>query len=391
MTNWATGKMDRKFFVVIILLSVLLLFGAISGTGETAENGKNVIEDDSGVEIFRTEEISESEEDSFRVESIVKMGDIVVEEDSGGVKDMVAILGSIRLEGPAAGNIVAIFGDVEVNNDVEGDVVAIFGDVDVNRNIEGDVLSILGNVDVGATVVGDVTTIMGEIIRREGSEITGDIFSGSFTTVLRSAPFRRSLRRTPFWNFHHMIGSFNNVFRLLMLFGLALLVMALMSEKQKAMARSIEENIGKRLLTGFLGTVVIFAFMFLLIISCVGILFLPLIIPAILIINFIGYTAVAYFTGGKISEIGDKKFNIYLTLFLGILSLWLLNIVPFVGWIFHLLIMFLSLGTVIDTRFGTNKPWFKKNKKVKVYTTKETSGSSKDNSSKDDSSKGDSE
>lgn len=289
---------------IVLLVCVLLVVGVLSAVEAQSDNGVSV----------------ENSNDVVRI-----MGDIHIPEDQTIEGDVVSILGNIKVEGPVQGDVVAILGDIDLNNEVQGDVVTILGQL----------------------TKGDLARIQGKTSQVSiGSMNFNGIFPGLSLSGLSNLRFAFSR-------------SFSLV-QLLILFGLALLVFSLMPEKQKSMAQGIEQSLGRRLLIGLVGVMVLPIIMFILAISILGIPLIPFIFLGFILINFIGYVAVVFYTGQRISAVGQNEINIYLKIFLGVLILWVLNSLPFLGWIFHMLIMFLALGTVIDTKFGTNRPWFKK-------------------------------
>ncbi len=83
--------------------------------------------------------------------------------------------------------IFQFFGDVTVkeNEIIDGDVVALKGTITVNGEVRGDVVSIVGDVEMGAKslVDGDVVSVGGKVFRNVGSMITGDVIATSITGV----------------------------------------------------------------------------------------------------------------------------------------------------------------------------------------------------------------
>jgi hypothetical protein len=93
---------------------------------------------------------------------------------------------------------VRIFGDVTVERDeqVNGAVVAIGGSVKVNGRVRDNVVAVGGNVKLGphAEVLGDVTAVGGTIERDAGA-----VVSGRLNEVAMNAP---GVRIRPDWNVH---------------------------------------------------------------------------------------------------------------------------------------------------------------------------------------------
>ena len=279
-----------------------------------------------GIGLFFAEEVSAQNSVSIQTENdIMKiLGDIYVAENE-----------------VVNGNVISILGDIEVEGRVKGDVVSILGDIKLNNIVEGDLVSVLGQVNRGpdAQVLGETTQVR-----------VGDINISGLSRIIP-----RNVRRVWF----NISGGMFSIFRLITLFGLVLLVFALMPGKQKNMAEAVKQSLVRKLLIGLLTFLCFPVILFLFMISILGIPAVPFIIMGFFVISFLGYVSVAYLTGETIAGISDQGINIYLTLFLGVLVLWILNSIPFLGFLFRLLILFISLGVIIDTKFGTNQPWFK--------------------------------
>lgn len=98
-------------------------------------------------------------------DSIVNFGsDIRIDRDEHIDGDVVAIGGSIYVEGEVDGDVVAIGGSVKLGSraEVDGDVVALAGDLELRdgSRIDGDAVSVGGGIDDdGARVYGDTVLI----------------------------------------------------------------------------------------------------------------------------------------------------------------------------------------------------------------------------------------
>jgi hypothetical protein len=98
-------------------------------------------------------------------DAIVHFGsDIYVEKGEHVEGDVVAIGGSVYIEGEVDGDVVAVGGSVTLGRraEVDGDVVAVAGDLELHRGceIDGDAVSVGGDIDDdGARIHGDTVLI----------------------------------------------------------------------------------------------------------------------------------------------------------------------------------------------------------------------------------------
>jgi len=88
--------------------------------------------------------------------------------------------------------LVRVFGDIHVprGKRVSDDVVAIFGSVDVEGEVDGDVVAVLGTIHVhdGATVHGQAVSVGGAVDQEEGATINGETVSVGFFPVSWGVP-----------------------------------------------------------------------------------------------------------------------------------------------------------------------------------------------------------
>ena len=84
-----------------------------------------------------------------------------------------------RVNQRAGGDRVRIFGDVTVREgeEVTGQVVAVIGSVRVDGEVGDQVVSVLGSVDLGpkAVVRGDIVSVGGRVRRAPGSQVGGAV------------------------------------------------------------------------------------------------------------------------------------------------------------------------------------------------------------------------
>lgn len=254
-------------------------------------------------------------------------------------------------------NVVKIMGDIHIPEErvVTGDVVAILGDIKVDGRVGGDVVAIMGDIELNNEISGNLISIMGKVIEGPEAAVMGSRSIVNVGDINIRWPI--GMLRFVRWNYR--------IFQLFILFGLAVVVFSMMPQQQRNMAQSIEKAPVRKLLIGFISFLILPVIFVLFLISIIGIPFIPFLIITIVIFRFIGYVAIVYFAGNRITAVGKLEPNIYLKLLIGVAALWVLNMVPLFDILFYLLLTFLALGTIIDTRFGTNKPWFNRSEVVK--------------------------
>lgn len=261
----------------------------------------------------------------------------------------------IKIDIDGEDNVIRIFEDVEIAEDKEisGNVVAVMGDVKVDGKVMGDVVAIMGDLEINNYVGGEVVSIMGSLIQGTNADIKGNITEVSvanLSNINLGFPFALS----------GFFGWYFKIIKLIVSFGLVVLVFSFMPNHQKNMANAVKKEPWRKLFIGIIASLLIPVVILLTALTIIGIPLIPVVIFLIAAAKFIGYVAIVYIVGERIAGIGKADMSIYLQLLLGVAALWILNIIPIFGIIAYLVVTFIALGAVIDTKFGTNRPWFKR-------------------------------
>lgn len=212
----------------------------------------------------------------------------------------------------SSGERVRIFGDVNVSEDEEvtGQVVAVIGSVRIDGEVGDQVVAVLGSVDLGprAVVRGDVVTVGGRLRRAPGAQIRGAVTEVS----LGDAGMR--VHVSPWfdgWGPVHLFGGFGPVarllgstFRFVLLALLACIALVVARRSVEASAQRVTDNPVNTTLVGMVAWVlfapVLFLTAFLLLISFIGIpllVLLPFAVLVLLLMALVGFSGTAYAVG----------------------------------------------------------------------------------------------
>jgi hypothetical protein len=126
------------------------------------------------------------------------------------------------------------------------------------------------------------------------------------------------------------------------------------------MAAALGNDPLRKLFVGFIALILTPVLVLITAITVVGIPLVPFLILGFIAAKFIGYVAVAFYVGNRIKNTATLNINIFVELLIGVLILWLIKLIPFVGFLASLIVTIFALGLVFSTKFGTNRPWFKK-------------------------------
>jgi hypothetical protein len=240
---------------------------------------------------------------------VVRVGQSVVVASGERVNDAIAVGGSVRVEG-----------------EVTGDVVAVGGSVFLQR---------------GAVVRGTVTVVGGLLTRETGTTVQGDITEVGLPWLSRGAgPLIAG------------VGA-----GLLMVIGVviamafvvvALLLVLLLPGVFTALGSTLEKQPWQPLVWGVVGMIMIVPVAGLLLISVLGIPLIPLEFLFVGVAMVVGAIAVALTVGKRLlKHINMGRGRMVLELLTGLGALWVLGLVPGLGWMVKAVVMLWGFGLVL--------------------------------------------
>lgn len=264
-------------------------------------------------------------------------------------KDKVAIFNDIEI--PAGvkvnGDTVALFGDVVVNGDLSGDAVAIFGDMSVIGTIEGNAVAIFGKISVkdSGVISGDAVGILGGVEKSHNGIIRGEIAD-------INVPFyvKKPNGLIPRVSYVDIIG-------LIAIYAFSCLAILIAPDRIRIMSEESKKMPGRRFAIGF---VIMMLFIpssviisILLAITLIGIIFIPFIFIALFLIAFVGMVAVEVAIGYRLTGQREGNSALFINLMVGVMLVYVLKIIPVLGWLAYFALVSFAVGIAVDTRIGT--------------------------------------
>ncbi len=263
---------------------------------------------------------------------------------------LILLLAAVSAE---ARNIFKIGSDVNVKPDQAVDtVIGIGGQVTVQGLVEEDVIAVGGSVVLAneSIVRGDVICVGGVIIRGADAQVFGDIaeinaanISSAFSSVLRGDLEGWSL-----------IFNIISLCFFAVIFVLALILTLFIPRPLTAIVEEIQAFKLKSFLWGFLATLTIAPFFMLLAISIIGITLIPLIFTLLLLAFILGYIASGKIAGNYVLTKVLRRQEKSLTgeTILGLILLWVIGWIPYVGWLIKFFALTFGLGGVLLALFN---------------------------------------
>ena len=268
---------------------------------------------------------------------------------------LLVLLGSAAAAWAEATSVVKINSDVIVEENVKvRNVFVLRGQITVNGTVEQNVVVIGGSVVLTrkAVVNGDVVALGGIIVKGKGADVRGTLTEINSSNI--SAAISDLLSDD--WEGWSWLFAIFSVVVFVALLILALLIVALIPKPIRVMAAAIRRNTFKTSLSGLLGLLLIVPIAVLLTISVIGIVLIPLEMILVVTAALLGFIAVSQIIGRRVLLLIKKtEGGIVRQTFWGLVILWLIGWIPYVGWMIKVLAIVLGLGGVIITRFGTKE------------------------------------
>lgn len=235
-------------------------------------------------------------------------------------------------------------------------VLILGGQITIHGTVEDGVLAVGGSVVLTRTAVvkGDVASVGGVIVIAKDAEIGGDL------TEINSTNFYETIMNSisSEWAGWSWVFALISLSILAVVLCMALLTAALLPKQVIAVSEAVRENTLKVILTGVLALVTIAPLALLLTISVIGIALIPLEIILVVLTILLGFIAVSRLIGSWVfGLIGKSGTGVVRETFWGLVIIWIVGWIPYVGWMIKALAIVLGLGAALITRFGTHQGW----------------------------------
>jgi hypothetical protein len=259
-------------------------------------------------------------------------------------------------------NVISFGGNVVIEGRVKQSVVAFGGTITIGGEVGEAVVGIGSNITLKPTAAirGDVVSIGGLLQKEPGCSIAGDTvyFKAS---ELGSRFFKRGLFKGIFAFPLFPIFLIIKLIGLFLWFIAALVVAALFPHPIARAAAAIRTSFWPVFGTGLLAVIIFTGLSIFAALLCFILIGIPIAIAlfwAALIIKVFGRVALFYLLGESLLKaFGAKNITAIGASLAGLLVVSLVGFIPFVGFLFTLVLSILGWGAVVRTKFGTTDVW----------------------------------
>lgn len=271
--------------------------------------------------------------------------------------DITTTGGTINLNGPTAGNVRAFGADITLASPVAGSVAVAAGKLKLSSTIAGDFTFSGGDLTFGpdATVAGNVTV-----------RISSDDFSVPASVAPPSRVTIEKIRANEFARDAGDIAKYsargfwvNWIPRLIWLITMPVIGIIWLAIFPKRSVTAYNVAMGKpwkSLAFGIWGTAAFFGLIPLSLIALITIPLTPFAIIALIIATLIGYLAGAWFLASRVLASfnfdNETLVNRAIAMVVGVIAAGLLGLIPVLGWLVQLALMFVGIGGIIFAAMG---------------------------------------
>lgn len=262
------------------------------------------------------------------------------------ISDVVRVFGKVNVASneEVRGNAVAIFGDVDVRGKVDGDAVAIFGNVGIDGVVAGNAVSLFGGISLTnkGKIVGDAVQILGDGISEEvGSSIGGARLSiGSF-----------NMPGLPGFSALFLLIFIYTIIKLIIGYILSVIALLIFPQRFHNMSASVFVEVGRKFLIGVMIVIGFYVLVVMLFMVVLGIPFVLLLTPLMMLLGFTGNTAFRLAIGNKIGMKLGKNWSPVTALTVGSIINGVIDL-TIIGKSFIFLAKAIGIGAVIDSKAG---------------------------------------
>ena len=259
------------------------------------------------------------------------------------------------------GNLWIMGGNVSLdpNSTVTGGVQIMGGTLNVNGTVEGDINAMGGFVRLGdqAHIKGNVNLVGGSLDRGNSAQVDGEVNTETGGPIRIVPPAgtvrlpRIDLALSPIWQVMRFF---------LEAFVMAALAVLVVLFAPKHVERTAHAVVAQPLVAGGLGLLTLVVVPIVLVAITLTIILIPVTILTIILLTVMvafGWIALGMEVGQRIAQMFKVEWALPVSAGLGTLFLTIvvnaIGRVPCIGWLAPALVIFLGLGGVLLTRFGT--------------------------------------
>jgi uncharacterized RDD family membrane protein YckC len=255
---------------------------------------------------------------------------------------------TLRAGESADGDVVVIHGHARIDGVVNGDLALIGSDAEISGTINGDMVAVASKTHFkeGAVVNGDFSSVISTVERAEDVHVKGSSVDLDFLPAGAALNLGQWLTGTIFLLRPMSPDSFVSWFWALLMLGLCLAVGYFFPKPVAETGAVLRSRAPASFLCG-LAIVPAVAFLcFLLLITVIGTVAIPLVLAAVFVLALVGNAVVFQLIGQRIApQMSAQKYPTLLWITLGAIICWVVYCIPVIGFLAGSIVLLAGLGS----------------------------------------------
>jgi RDD family len=255
---------------------------------------------------------------------------------------------TLRAGESSEGDVVVIHGHARIDGVVNGDLALIGSDAVIRGTINGDMIAVASQTrfEDGAVVNGDFSSVVSAVERDKDLQVNGSRYNLDFLPASTATNLGQWLTGTIFFLRPMSPDSFISWFWALLVLGLCLAIGYFFPKPVAETGAILRGRAPASVLCGLAIVPAAALLCFLLLMTVIGAVAIPLVIAAVFALAVVGNAVVFQLIGQRIApQMSNQKYPALIWIALGALICWVIYCIPVIGFLAGSIVLLAGLGS----------------------------------------------
>jgi RDD family protein len=246
------------------------------------------------------------------------------------------------------GDVVVIHGHARIDGVVNGDLALIGSDADIRGTINGDMIAVASRArfDEGAVVNGDFSSVASAVEHEKDLQVNGSRYNLDFLPASTATNLGQWLNGTIFFLRPMSPDSFFSWFWALLVLGLCLAIGHFFPKPVAETGVILRGRAPASFLCGLAVVPAAALLCFLLLMTVIGAVAIPLVLAAVFALALVGNAVVFQLIGHRIApQMSNQKYPTLIWIALGAVICWVVYCIPVIGFLAGSIVLLAGLGS----------------------------------------------
>jgi hypothetical protein len=255
---------------------------------------------------------------------------------------------TLRAGESSEGDVVVIHGHARIDGVVNGDLALIGSDADIRGTINGDMVAVASRArfDEGAVVNGDFSSVVSAVEHDKDLQVNGSRYNLDFLPASTATNLGQWLTGTIFFLRPMSPDSFISWFWALLVLGLCLAIGHFFPKPVAETGVILRGRAPASFLCGLVIVPAAALLCFLLLMTVIGAVAIPLVLAAVFALALVGNAVVFQLIGHRIApQMSNQKYPTLIWIALGAVICWVVYCIPVIGFLAGSIVLLAGLGS----------------------------------------------